>query len=128
MKTIIRLSAACILCAWCFSLQAQQKDVPKEMIGKWSYSFEDPQSGQISTGFCTIQQEKKSTTAIFDLDYYGTITTTPFRPNENGKFYADIEVQGYPITVAFNLIDKNLTCDMISDAFELAVQLKKVEE
>lgn len=126
MKTIIRFLSACILCACCFSLSAQQKEVPKGMLGKWSYTFEDPQTGQPSEGICTVIQEGETTTATFELDY-GTITSTPLRPNDNGKFYADMEVQGYPLYVAFELIDNNLSCNVSADAFDIPVQMKRVE-
>ncbi|MDR2809053.1 MAG: hypothetical protein LBB84_00640 [Tannerellaceae bacterium] len=128
MKTMIRFSAICVLFACCFSLSAQQqKEVPKEMLGKWSYTFEDPQSGQPSTGFCTIKQEEGNTTAVFELDYYGVTTSTPFRPNDNGKFYADMDVQGYPLSLAFAFVDKNLSCNISADSFDFTVQMKRVE-
>jgi hypothetical protein len=115
-----------MLYACCFSLSAQQKEVPKEILGKWSYSFEDPQTGQPSAGLCTIKQDGKITTATFELDY-GTITTTPLRPNDNGKFYANMEVQGSPLLVVFALIDKNLSCNVSADSFEIPVLMKRVE-
>jgi hypothetical protein len=126
MKTVIRLFTACMLCVCCLSLSAQQKEVPKEILGKWSYTFEDPQTGQPSTGLCTIKQDGETTTAIFELDY-GTITTTPLRPNDNGKFYADMEVQGYPLFVTFALIDNNLSCNVSADSFDIPVQMKRTE-
>jgi hypothetical protein len=57
----------------------------------------------------------------------GATTTTPFRPNDNGKFYADMEVQSYPISVAFYLSDMKLACDMSSNDFEFTIQLTQVE-
>jgi hypothetical protein len=126
MKTIIRLFAACLLCACSFSLSAQQKEIPQSLIGKWSYTFEDPQTGQPSSGFCIIKQEGENTVAVFETDY-GTATTTPFRPNNNGKFYADMELQGYPIYVAFKRTETAVSCDMTADSFEFTVQMKRVE-
>jgi hypothetical protein len=126
MKTIIRFFGTCIVCVCCLSLSAQQKEVPKEILGKWSCAYDDPQTGQPSKGFCTIKQEGQSVTATFEIDY-GTITTTPFRPNANGKLYADMEVQGYSLSVAFAIVDNKLSCNVSADDFNVPILMQRAE-
>jgi hypothetical protein len=115
-----------MFCLFCLSLSAQLQDVPLEMLGKWTYTFEDPQSGGPVTGFCTIKQNEGVTTADFELEY-GNSSTSAFRPNENGKFYADMEVQSYPISVSFKLEGDLILCDLDAGSFVLPLEMKKVE-
>ncbi|MDR2118370.1 MAG: hypothetical protein LBP25_02380 [Tannerellaceae bacterium] len=126
MKTAIQSLALCIGLLCTFTLSAQQKDIPKEMLGKWTYTYEDPQSGQSSVGTCTLTQDGATVKATFELDY-GTIVTTALRPNENGKYYADMEVQSYPLSVAFKPNGETLQCDILADSFDFTVQMKRAE-
>lgn len=126
MKTIVRLFCASALCLLSLSVSAQQKEVPAEFLGKWTFTFEDPQTGQDATGLCTVRQDKGETTALFELDY-GSASTTAFRPNDNGKFYADMEIQGYPISLAFRSADELLICDLDGGSFFMSLEMKKEE-
>jgi hypothetical protein len=126
MKTILRLFSTAALCMFCFSLSAQQKEVPKEFLGKWAFTYEDAQTGQNSNGLCTVKQDKEETTAFFELEY-GSVSTSALRPNDNGKFYADIEIEGYPILVAFKLDGDTLVCDWDAGSFFISVGMKRTE-
>ncbi|GAB6395007.1 MAG: hypothetical protein MdMp024_1319 [Bacteroidales bacterium] len=128
MKTMVRLIYVVTLLVFSLSLSAQKKEVPKEMLGSWSYSMEDPQSGQMLDGTCTIKQNKGETKAYIHSGPY-IFETTAFRPNDNGKFYADAETHGNPLTLSFYLIDKTtLSCEADAGSFVIPVEMKKAEK
>ncbi len=125
MKTTIRVFCTICCLVLCVSLSAQEKKAfPKEMMGKWSYSIENPESGEVMKGICTIAQKDDATKATFDMGQGGA-DTTPFRVNDNGKFYADLDIQGYVLGVTFTIVEGKLSCEMDAGGFIIPIELKK---
>jgi hypothetical protein len=126
MKTIVRFLCAVALCVYGFCSASAQQQVPEGFPGKWVFVYEDPQTGQEARGRCTVKQDGGDTVAQFELDY-GSPTTTAFRYNENGKFYADMEIMGYPILLAFKAAGETLLCEFDGGIFFLSFVMKKEE-
>lgn len=126
MKTTVKLFVAVLFLSLSFSVSAQKKDVPKEMLKKWSFVMEDPQTGDSFDGVCTITQKKNETTATFAIGENST-ETSAFRPNDNGKFYADMEVQGYFLGVSFDMQDGKLICELDGGSWSFPLEMKEAE-
>ncbi|MDR0430551.1 MAG: hypothetical protein LBH58_08775 [Tannerellaceae bacterium] len=126
MKTTISLFITVLFLSLSFSVSAQKKDVPKEMLKKWSFVMEDPQTGGAYDGVCTITQKEKETKATFTIGDQST-ETTAFRPNDNGKFYADLEVQGYPMGVSFDMLDGKLICVLDGGSWNFPLEMSLME-
>ncbi|MCC8134255.1 MAG: hypothetical protein LUG96_15170 [Tannerellaceae bacterium] len=101
MKTTV-LFYMCVLLSFSASLFAQDKQIPKELLGEWSYQFSHPMTGERIDGTCSIKEVKKEVKAYF-TGGANTMETSNLRANDNGKFYGDMTAEGYPITVSFDL-------------------------
>lgn len=126
MKTIFSLFIAVVCLSLSLSVSAQKKDVPKEMLTKWSFVMQDPQTGGSYDGICSIDQKKKETTATFSIGDQSSETSV-FRPNDNGKFYADLEVQGTWMGVSFDLQDGKLICVLDGGSWSFPLEMTKID-
>lgn len=107
---------------------AQEQKVPKEMLGKWSYVLENPNTGESYDCSCTIAEADNQVKALMQMGDQPGISSTAFRPNANGKFYADMTIEGYPLTLVFLLEDAdNITCSVETDSFEFPIEMKRVK-
>jgi hypothetical protein len=126
MKTIFSLVVAVLCLTASLSTSAQKKEVPKEMLAKWSFVLQNPQTGDSYDGICSIEQNKEETKAIFTFGGEDS-GTTPFRPNDNGKFYADLELQGYSMGVSFDLQEGKLICVLDGGSWSFPLEMTKVD-
>lgn len=123
MKTIIRICCAFCFFLFCVSLSAQEKKVPKEMLGKWLCTLDNPQGGPMS-GTCTIFEKDGVTKATLDMGF-GATESSAFKALDNGKFDAGIDVQGYNLGLIFDYKDNNLSCDLDAGGFLIPMEMKR---
>lgn len=126
MKTIVKISCAMLLLAFCTSLSAQEKSIPKEMYGKWSFVLDDGNGGSMQ-GTCVVAQEGEETKAAFDLGMGSAAKTSAFRFNDQGVILADFNVEGYPLLLTFKLEDGILMCDLDAGAMVIPIDMKRAE-
>lgn len=127
MKTTVRLLSALIFLTMSISLFAQEKTVPKEVLGTWNYVMENPQSGETYNGVCTITTKGADTRALFKIGDEEASETTPFRVNDNGKFYCDVVIQGYDFGVCFEQKGETLNCELDISGFVIPLEMKKAQ-
>jgi len=125
MKTTVRVLSALLFFTMSLSLFAQEKTVPKEILGAWNFVMEDPQSGDSHKGVCTITEKGSETKAFFKIGDGEGSETTPFRANDNGKFYCDMEIQGYGFDVCFDLKGEALNCELDISGFVIPLEMTK---
>lgn len=126
MKTVVRVFCAFMFLTLSVSLSAQEKTVPKEILGDWNYVMENPQTGESHDGVCTIATKGKETKATFKVGD-NVSETSAFRPNDNGKFYCDMELQGYMFGVVFDLKEDKLNCELEISGYILPLEMTKVK-
>jgi len=126
MKTMFRLLSTSVLLFFCLSVSAQKKDIPAAMLGKWNFTMEDPQSGGETKGTCTLTKTGDIVKALLSTDY-GEAETSALRPNDNGKFYADVDIAGYPLTANFTWENETLGCELDAGGMVLPLKLTKAE-
>ncbi|GEM_PF-6799216 len=125
MKTIARLLCLMFVCVFFNNvLCAQNKQIPgKELVGTWSYTFEHPMEGTVK-GVCEFVEKKNQVSAIFK-NGSGSNQTIPLRLNDNGKYYADMESQGYTVTVSFKPDNNKMKCEMDAGVMIIPVEMER---
>lgn len=125
MKTTFRIFCVLFMCTVLSgALFANDKAPGKELVGKWSCVFDHPMEGPIK-GTCTIAEKDNNVTATFNFGD-GENTTTPFRANDNGKYYADMDSQGYTITISFKADGKKVQCEMDAGVMVIPMEMEKM--
>lgn len=127
MKTTVKIVCAIFLLACSMSSYAQDKTVPKEILGKWSFVMENPETGEKFDGICTVSEKDNQVKAHMQVGDGGGMTSTAFRPNENGKFYADMEYDGYPLYLSFALDGDKMTCTVDVGSFDFPINMTRVK-
>lgn len=127
MKTTVKIVCAILFMACSVSLFAQEKTVPKEILGKWSYVLENPNTGESYDGLCTISEKDNQVKALMQMGDNPGVSSSVFRPNANGKFYADMDLDGYGFTLAFELEGDKITCTVETDSFEFPIEMTRVK-
>lgn len=127
MKTTSQLFCTLLMCVFMnVNVFAQDKEVPgKELTGNWAYTFEHPMEGTIK-GVCEIVMKDKAVTATFKQGEEAGNKTTAFRWNENGKYYADMDAQGYAVTVSFKPNGNTMKCEMDAGVMVIPVEMEKM--
>jgi hypothetical protein len=126
METIVKISCAVLFLTLCTSLSAQEKSIPKEMYGKWSFVLDDGNGGSMQ-GTCVIALEGEETKAAFDLGMGGATKSSAFRFNDQGVILADFNVEGYPLLLTFKLEEGVLMCDLDVGAMVIPIDMKRAE-
>ncbi len=124
MKTTIRVFCTLCMLVLCVSLSAQEKKVPQEMFGKWNCSIENPQTGDIMKGTCVVDEKDNVVKATFDMGW-GEASSSAFRPNDNGKFYADFDVQDFTLGLCFFMKADKLVCEMDAGGYLIPLEMTK---
>ncbi len=124
MKTTIRVICTLCMLVLCVSLSAQEKKVPAEMLGKWKYTVENPQSGESMNGTCVVATGEEATKATFDMGY-GPAETTAFRPGENGKCTAELPLQDFSMALTFSMKESKLVCDIDINGNLFSIEMTK---
>lgn len=124
---MIQLFCTLLMCIFINgNLSAQNKEIPgKELVGNWSYTFDHPMEGPVK-GICEIVMKDKAVTATFKQGNESNKTTV-FRWNENGKYYADMDAQGYTVTVSFKPDGDKMKCDMDAGVMVIPVDMEKMK-
>lgn len=127
MTKKLRLFSMLFLFSFSLSLMAQEQGVATELLGTWTFSLEDPQTGAIHDGSCLITQKGEETTAIITMEM-GSIATSPLRPTEDGKYKTDMTIDGYLIDIVLRKSGEKLISDIITDQFTFPIEMKRKEE
>lgn len=127
MTPTLRLFTLFFLFSFSLSVMAQEQAVAPELLGSWSFSLEDPQTGAIYDGSCLIAPKGKVTTATITMEM-GGIETSPLQPTEDGKYKTDMTIDGYLIDILFRLDGDKLIGNIITDQFTFPIEMKRKEE
>ncbi|MCD7975949.1 MAG: hypothetical protein LUG51_01885 [Tannerellaceae bacterium] len=123
MKTTV-LFYMCVLLSLSATIFAQDKQIPKKLLGEWTYEFSHPMTGEVVNGQCSIKEVKKEVKAYFSGGA-NTMETSNLRANDNGKFYGDMTAEGYPITVSFDLKGNKIDCVFDAGMMQIPVSMKR---
>lgn len=126
MKMNVRVLCTLFVCALLsVNLFAQEHKVSeKDLLGTWSYVMDHPMEGPVK-GICKIVEKENQTVAIFTQEGEPGNTTSPLRLNENGKFYANMDSQGYDVGLSFQLNGDAMKCDMDAGVLVITVDMKR---
>jgi len=127
MKINVRILCTLFVCAFLsVNLFAQGKASAKDLVGNWSYTMDHPMEGPVK-GNCEIAQKGDDVVATFKQEGETGNTTSPLRLNDNGKFYADMDSQGYTVTISFKPEGDIIKCEMDAGVISIPLDMKKVK-
>jgi hypothetical protein len=114
MKTrISKISMLCLLMLTTISISlAAQNDDLKKMVGKWSYTMEDPMGGGSFDGTITIAEKDGAYIATVTSPM-GDMNTTALKL-ESGKYVGTLDIPDFEMKIAFKFKDADtLTQEII---------------
>jgi len=127
MKINVRILCTLFVCAFLsVNLFAQGKASAKDLVGSWSYTMDHPMEGLVK-GTCEIAQKGDDFVATFKQGGEAGNTTSPLRLNDNGKFYSEMESQGYTVSISFQPDGDNMKCEMDAGVMSIPLDLKRVK-
>lgn len=126
MKMNVRFLCTLLVCTFLsVNLFAQDKKASeKDLLGTWSYVMDHPMEGPVK-GICKIEQKSNQTVATFTQEGEQSNTTSALRLNDNGKFYADMDSQGYSVGVSFQLDGDKMKCEMDAGVMVIEMDMKR---
>lgn len=125
MRNIVKITSVLLFLTVSIGLFAQEKSIPKEILGKWGFTLENPDTGETYKGSCNFQEKDSQVKATLQIGNEAGVTSTALRPNDNGKFYADMTVEGYLLYLAFALSGDKVTCTVDTGSFDFPIQMTR---
>lgn len=102
----MKVSVLCTLLLWICGVSASAQDSNlKNLVGTWEYSMENPMDGSTIDASCTVEAKDGKTTVSFDI--MGNVVSTTPLTLKDGKYVAELENAGFPLSIAVELKSKD---------------------